>query len=298
MAGIDSTVSYGRMKNRMGRREAGEVLTLLEELDAGTMATTSVSATGSISAGTTLAAGTSLTVGTTLLVGTTSTFTDDVTFVAEWRMNDGDTHHATVDCAALAADRTYTIPDAGGAAEFVMTGGAQSLSGTKTFESIISNNTIFNAGTNILGATTVNAAKAASSFTGKITGVVDNTATAILSMSVPNADHAAAVKLTLLGTVANFHSSRVAEGLVVISRDAGDDTVAVVATLELAQIATGGTETLTLAYDLSSIAGASSATQTFDIRVTLNTSASTAAQIVYIATLLNAEASGITMGTP
>jgi hypothetical protein len=44
---------------------------------------------------------------------------------------DGDT--ARIVSAALAADRTYTLPDAGGAADFVMTAGTQSVAGLKTF---------------------------------------------------------------------------------------------------------------------------------------------------------------------
>lgn len=40
----------------------------------------------------------------------------------------------TVAVASLGADRTYTVPDAGGAASFVMTAGTQTISGTKTFD--------------------------------------------------------------------------------------------------------------------------------------------------------------------
>lgn len=39
----------------------------------------------------------------------------------------------TITNAAQAAARTYTIPDAGGAADFVMNAGAQSIAGVKTF---------------------------------------------------------------------------------------------------------------------------------------------------------------------
>ncbi len=44
-----------------------------------------------------------------------------------------DSDTARVVSAALAASRTYTLPDAGGAADFVMTAGAQTISGIKTF---------------------------------------------------------------------------------------------------------------------------------------------------------------------
>jgi hypothetical protein len=40
---------------------------------------------------------------------------------------------ATVSCPTLAADRSYTIPDAGADATFVMTAGTQTIGGAKTF---------------------------------------------------------------------------------------------------------------------------------------------------------------------
>lgn len=44
-----------------------------------------------------------------------------------------DTDTARIVSAALSADRTYTLPDAGADASFVMTAGTQTVSGTKTF---------------------------------------------------------------------------------------------------------------------------------------------------------------------
>lgn len=43
------------------------------------------------------------------------------------------TYTARVVSAALAASRTYTMPDAGASADFVMTAGAQTIAGLKTF---------------------------------------------------------------------------------------------------------------------------------------------------------------------
>jgi hypothetical protein len=45
-----------------------------------------------------------------------------------------DTDTARIVSAALAADRTYTLPDAGAAADFVMTAGATAITGLKTFQ--------------------------------------------------------------------------------------------------------------------------------------------------------------------
>lgn len=45
----------------------------------------------------------------------------------------GTTNTVTISSTAPSASRTYTIPDAGGAASFVMTAGAQTMTGTLTF---------------------------------------------------------------------------------------------------------------------------------------------------------------------
>ncbi len=45
----------------------------------------------------------------------------------------GVTNTTTISATAPAASRTYTMPDAGGAADFVLTAGNQTLGGTKTF---------------------------------------------------------------------------------------------------------------------------------------------------------------------
>lgn len=47
----------------------------------------------------------------------------------------GDTDTARIVSASLAASRTYTLPDAGGAADFVMNAGAQTVAGAKSFSS-------------------------------------------------------------------------------------------------------------------------------------------------------------------
>jgi hypothetical protein len=134
----------------------------------------------------------------------------------------------------------------------------------------------------------------------KKTGIADNTATAILTLTIPNDEHAAVVKLLFLssnGSTDDKESARCAEGAVVITRTAGVNAVAVVATLELAQIATvAAGATHTLAYDLSSVSGAVGAVNTVDIRVTVNDSGNLGSnQVVVFAELMNAEGSGVTM---
>lgn len=80
----------------------------------------------------------------------------------------GDTTTTIVN-ASQAAARTYTIPDAGANASFVMTEGAQTVNGVKTFGSV----PVLPAGGVTLGATTISEAEAA-----VLDGVVAGTASA------------------------------------------------------------------------------------------------------------------------
>lgn len=141
---------------------------------------------------------------------------------------------------------------------------------------------------------------AASSVTKRVytkTGIADNTATSVITVTVPNATHAAAIKLTILAINGPFESSRCAEGLVILARKAGVNVVAAVASLALAQIATvaAGT-TLTLAYGVSAVTGAVGASNTFDIQVTIDDSGNTATnQVIIVAELINSQGTGVSM---
>lgn len=135
----------------------------------------------------------------------------------------------------------------------------------------------------------------------KKTGIADNTATSLITVTVPNANHAAAIRLTLLATCAvgtdAFESSRVATGTCVLARTTGANVVAAVSTIAQAQIATvSGGGTITLAYGVSAVSGAVGAVNTFDIQVTIvHTGTITSHQAVVLAELINAEATGVTM---
>jgi hypothetical protein len=185
---------------------------------------------------------------------------------------------------------------------------------------VFSNNTLLNVTTTSSGAGVtkygnVGGTSEVESFNGKApgaagaqhtlvarkTGIADATATGVITVTVPNAAHNAAIFLDILahlgtGTDAS-ESSRCATGCVVLARKAGADTVATVATLETPQIATvAGGGTLTLAYDVSTLTGASGATQTFTIRLTLTvTGTITDHTAVVSARLLNSLATGVTM---
>ena len=134
----------------------------------------------------------------------------------------------------------------------------------------------------------------------KVTDIADNTATTVFTVTVPNANHAASIKLRFLssnGSTDAFESSRTAEGTVVLARTTGVDTVAASVAISDAAIATvGGGATHTLAYSVTAMTGAAGATQTFNIQVTIDDSGNLGSnQVVAIAELLNAEATGITI---
>jgi hypothetical protein len=57
----------------------------------------------------------------------------------------------TITAPAPAASRVYTIPDAGGAAAFMMTAGAQTITGTKTYTTILQTQAALSGSTLLLG---------------------------------------------------------------------------------------------------------------------------------------------------
>lgn len=71
------------------------------------------------------------------------TFTDQTLLLQET----GSTDTITIAVAALSASRTYTMPDAGGSASFVLTAGSQSIGGAKTFTNSTTTFQISTAGT-------------------------------------------------------------------------------------------------------------------------------------------------------
>ena len=134
----------------------------------------------------------------------------------------------------------------------------------------------------------------------KVTGISDNVATDIFTVTIPNANHAAAIKVTLLssnGGTDAFESSRVANGAIVVARTTGVNAVAVAAALDDAGIATvAGGATHTLAYNVSAITGAVDASNSFTIQVTIDDSGNLGSnQIITTAELLNSEATGISI---
>ncbi len=187
--------------------------------------------------------------------------------------NTGDTTTA-ITVQAQAAARTYTIPDAGADAAFDLIKGNAAAAG----------------GAGWTGTLVV-----------RKTGIANNTATDVITVTVPNGNHNGAIYLDIMahlgtGTDAS-ESTRVATGAIAICRQTGATTVAVASTLAQTAIATSaGGGTLTLAYGVSAITGAVGATNTFTIQVTLVvTGTITDHACMIFARSLNSAASGLTM---
>ena len=149
-------------------------------------------------------------------------------------------------------------------------------------------------------ASTTGLATTATRLTKKVTGIADNTATDVLTVTIPNANHAGAVKVTFLssnGSTDAFESSRVATGHVVFARTTGVVTVVTAVALADAGIATvAAGATHTLAYAASAVAGAAGASNSFTIQVTIDDSGNLGSnQVVVMAELINAEATGATI---
>lgn len=144
------------------------------------------------------------------------------------------------------------------------------------------------------------AATTAYSLTKKITGIADNTATTVFTLTIPNGRHAATARLLFLssnGSTDAFESSRTASGSVVIARTTGLNAVVAASAIAHEQIATvAGGATHTLAYSVSAVSGAVGATNTCDIQVTVDDSGNLGSnQVVCFVQLLNSEASGVTI---
>lgn len=180
----------------------------------------------------------------------------------------------TLQTLAQAAARSYTIPDAGADAAFDLIKGNAAAAG---------------------------AAGWTGTFVARKTGIANNTATDIITVTVPNGNHNSALFLDIMahlgtGTDAS-ESTRVATGVITIARTTGAATVAVASTLAQAAIATvAGGGTLTLAYGVSAITGAVGVTQTFTIQVTLVVTGTITDHVAMVfARSLNSAAGGVTM---
>lgn len=141
-------------------------------------------------------------------------------------------------------------------------------------------------------------------FDKEVTGIPDGTATAIVTVTVPNAAHAAVIPIVIMsrigagGAVGADECVGTAYGQIVVERVSGAATVASATTLSNAgSSCSSGATTITTSYAVSSITGANSATQTFTVNVTVahGGGSSTNHKVDVQLDVLNANVSGITV---
>lgn len=114
-----------------------------------------------------------------------------------------------------------------------------------------------------------------------VTAIADSTATTVLTLTLPNANLSAVMRILVRSAITNsshtYDSTRVVEYFATISRLAGGLAVVVLSAAVGAQIAsTSGAQTLTTALSAQAVSGAVTATETCNLQITnVNGSAGT-----------------------
>lgn len=138
-----------------------------------------------------------------------------------------------------------------------------------------------------------------------VTGITNNSATAVLTVTVPNAAHTAVVRAVLIamcgagGAIGANEAMATIEAEIRLTRTAGVTTGFAVTTREtsVTQNVSGGTTLTTFSAAVSTISGAVGATQTFTLNVTIarNSGSADNHECLMEVTVLNARASGVTV---
>lgn len=158
---------------------------------------------------------------------------------------------------------------------------------------------IYLGGTGIAGGAGVDAL-----LTKTVTAIANNTATDVLTVTVPNAAHSATIPIIINaslgagGAVGADECTATAYGQIVLTRTAGLATVATATTLaDTGSACVAGATTETLAYAVTAMTGANSATQTFTVQITIARGGGSSTNHIAIiqADVLNANASGVTI---
>lgn len=135
-------------------------------------------------------------------------------------------------------------------------------------------------------------------------GIADNTATATMTITVPNAAHSASWRVTIAGSLGAGGAIGANEATgtqsydIAIARTAGVNAVGTVSTAYgTGNASVAGAATITCTAALSTVSGAVGATNTFTLNVTIahGTGSSTNHTAVIYAQLINANTSGITL---
>lgn len=170
----------------------------------------------------------------------------------------------------------------------------------KSIDTVGVRSNLVQGGTGVAGA-----ASTANSFVKTVTGIADNTATSILTVTVPNAAHGAAIRITILaslgagGAIGAFQESATIEAVMVFTRTAGVSSAGAVGTITVssnnARVA-GADAAATYTLAVAASAGGVGSTDTHAINLTIahGAGASTNHQAVVYVEVLNSNASGIT----
>jgi hypothetical protein len=187
-------------------------------------------------------------------------------------------------------------------------GSFQTLSGLATASTIQCANAVFSGTLAVTGATTQGGAAAAATTATRLTkltsSIADNTATAVLTVTIPNAAHAASLRVRLLGRLGagGAIGADEANGTVAydfsISRTAGVNAVVTASTaFGSATSSVAGAATVTVTAAASAISGAVGASNTFTVNVTIAKGSGGSANhtCTVLAEVINANATGITI---
>jgi predicted RecA/RadA family phage recombinase len=155
-------------------------------------------------------------------------------------------------------------------------------------------------GTGVPGAQSVQ-----TEITKRVTGLADATATDILTVTVPNAEHNALIEVDVLGilgaggSIGEGEASRASKYQIALARTAGVAVVPGISSLigGAAGNVSGGQAITSVTLTLSTITGAVSAQQTFTVKCAITRAGSGATNHIAVvsARVLNANASGVTI---
>lgn len=139
----------------------------------------------------------------------------------------------------------------------------------------------------------------------EVTAIADNTATAVLTVTIPNGAHSASLRVVLKGAaggggaVGADESTRSIEYRVDVTRTAGVNAVATLSApgMNPAAATVAGGNGITVTGTIGAISGAVGATNTFPINVTIARAAGTATNHICFpyAELINDNANGVTI---
>lgn len=197
--------------------------------------------------------------------------------------------------ANTGATGTYTAPG---------TLAATAVTGTTVTGTTVTGTTQVATGAAALGSGTAGAATSARSIVKAVSAIPDNTATTVLTITVPNSAQAATVRVTAIGSlgaggdIGAYEASASNSYDITVVRTAGVNAVADISTAFGANAANvAGAASCTAALTVASVVGAVGASNSFPVQVTVVKSggASDNHTCMLMAEVLNAVTSGVTI---